>query len=958
MRTLSLVLAFVFTMLVCLNCTTAAPKQAIAPAPTPVMAAAAVGPTVVSLTLADDEDTPAPTPSSAATASTTDNRSAKRMLRPDDLKGLTWRSIGPANMGGRVADIAVAPGNPKTYYIGYATGGIFKTTNAGTTFSPVFDEETTSSIGALGVADAPANWPGWNEEENTGDEETDREKAGKAKIVWVGTGEGNGRNSSSWGDGVFLSTDGGSKFKNVGLRETHDIPQLAVDPRDPDVCYVAAMGHLWGANKERGLYKTTDRGKTWKALLQVDDTTGCCDVILDPQNPNTVYAAMYTRLRTAYSFKSGSERGGIFRSDDGGQTWKKLTGGLPAHTGRIGLDICLTKPNIVYASVESDQGGKNINEWNNFSKAGGVFRSEDRGETWTRMINLTPRSFYFSRIKVDPKDDQRVYLCGWNVGVSDDGGKSFRAGLSRITHVDQHAMWIDPDDSDHLMIGNDGGVYVSYDRGKTWEFLNTMAVGQFYNVTVDASDPYRVGGGLQDNGSWIGPSENLTQSGRDSLGKEGYAITNAEWRFINNGDGFVVAFDPTDASIVYAEMQGGDLVRIHLDTGRRKRLKPAPKEGEPRFRFNWNAPFFISPHDPTVLYHAGNYAFKMTERGDNWERISDDLSTGQLEKMVQVGSEAETHGTVVSLAESPLAQGMIWAGTDDGLIHVTKDDGKTWTNVTPNAVGGLYVSKIEPSHHQRDTAYVTVDGHRSDDFKPRVLLTTDVGRSWSSISGDLLDDAPVKVIREDVKNPDVLYAGTERAAYVTIDHGSHWVKLNGKSLPTVAIDDLVQHPRELDLVAGTHGRSIYILDDASPLSQLTEEVLETYLHLFDIPDAKPRIYMPYGGLWSDRMFKAKNPPMGAYISYWLRDYPGEEVKITVTDTHDNTMRELTGSNRPGINRVIWDLQYEKHDRYENPEAWMGQTKFVPPGEYTATVKVGEHKAKKKFTVLPSPITYD
>ncbi|MCH8242222.1 MAG: hypothetical protein IH897_06385 [Planctomycetes bacterium] len=863
-------------------------------------------------------------------------------------------------MGGRVADIAVAPGNPKTYYIGYGTGGLFKTTNAGTTFTPVFDKESTSSIGAVAVADAPADWPGWDEEADDADddEEEDRDKAGKAKIVWVGTGEGNGRNSSSWGDGVFLSTDAGSTFKNVGLRETHDIPQLVVDPRNPDVCYVAAMGHLWGRNVERGLYKTSDRGKTWSAILQVDDLTGCCDVILDPENPDIVYAAMYTRLRKPYSFLGGGPKGGIFRSDDGGQSWNKLTGGLPAETGRIGLDICLSKPNIVYASIESDVGGKSVNAWNNYSKVGGVFRSEDRGETWTRMSNLTPRPFYFSRLRVDPEDDQRIYLMGWTVGVSDDGGRNFRAGLSRITHVDQHAMWINPDDTDHLIIGNDGGAYVSHDRGKTWDFLNHMAVGQFYNVAADLSDPYRVGGGLQDNGSWIGPSENVWQSGSDSLGKKGFAITNADWHFINNGDGFHVSFDPNDPNLIYAESQGGELVRIHLDTGRRKKLIPAPKEGEPRFRFNWNAPFFISPHDATTLYLAGNYVFKLTRKGDHWRRISEDLSTGQLDKMIQVGSDAETYGTVVSLAESPLAQGMIWAGTDDGLIHITTDDGNTWTNVTPDLVAGLYVSKIEPSRFERDTAYVAIDGHRSDRFAPLVLMTTDAGASWASITGDLPDGGTTKVVREDVKNGMVLYVGTERAAYVSIDRGGHWVKLNGKSLPTVAVDDLVHHPRELDLIAGTHGRSIYILDDASPLAQLTDDVLNADLHVFEIPDAKPRIYLPYGGIWSDRMFKAKNPAMGARISYWLRDYPGEEVKITITDEHDNTIRKLKGSNRPGINRVVWDLQYEKHDRYDNPESRMGQTRFVPPGEYTASIKVGDHKAKRKFTVLPSPITND
>ncbi|MFQ5428708.1 MAG: WD40/YVTN/BNR-like repeat-containing protein [Phycisphaerae bacterium] len=885
---------------------------------------------------------------------------APRVLRESDLKGLAWRSVGPANMGGRVADIAVAPGNPKIFFIGYATGGLFKTTNAGTTFSPVFDQESTSSIGAVAVADAPPDWPGWEDEDAkaAGDADKDAGDKGKARIVWVGTGEGNGRNSSSWGNGVYRSTDGGATFTNVGLRETQDIPRIAVDPRNPDVCYVAAMGHLWGPNQERGLYKTTDGGKTWEAALQVDELTGCCDVVLDPKNPDTVYAAMYTRLRQAHSFQSGGPKGGIFRSDDGGATWKKLTDGLPSETGRIGLDVFRADPRIVYASVESDTGGRIIDAWHNYSRAGGVFRSEDHGETWQRMSDLAPRSFYFSRIRVDPKDDQRVYLPGWGLGVSDDGGRHFRAGLARITHVDMHTMFIDPDDTDHLMIGNDGGVYVSHDRGVTWEFLNHMAVGQFYNIAVDGSDPYRIGGGLQDNGTWIGPSGTLRQGGGESREDPGWGITNADWRFVSGGDGFRVAFDPTDPNIVYAESQGGQLVRIHLDTGRRKRLIPAPKEGQPRFRFNWNTPFFISPHEPTTLYMAGNYVFKLTDRGDEWTRISEDLSSGQLEKMITVGSDAETYGTVVSLAESPIARGMLWAGTDDGLVHLTTDDGKTWTNVTPPEAGGRYIAGVEASRHSRDTAYVAIDGHRNDDMEPHLFATDDAGGSWRSIVGDLPAGAPVKVVREDVVNASVLYVGTEHAAYVSIDRGEHWVKLNGKTLPTAIVADLLQHPREMDLIAGTHGRSIYVLDDASPLSQLTPEVLEKDLHVFTIPPAKPRIYMPYGGLWSHRMFRAKNPPMGARISYWLRSYSGEDVSITITDAHDAKVRSLTGSNRPGINRVVWDLQPEPHDRFGNPEAFLGQTRFVPAGTYTATVSQGEKKVKQSFTVLPSPILDD
>ena len=886
---------------------------------------------------------------STATAQAGDAPSP-RTLRSEDLKPLAWRSIGPANMSGRVATIALAPGNPKTYFVGFATGGLWKTTNNGTTFTPVFDDKETSSIGSVAVCDAPTDWRGWLDEKDDLDQDADLAELGKAKIIWVGTGEGNGRNSSSWGHGVYRSTDGGAKFEHVGLEDSHDIPALAVDPRNPDVCYIAALGHLWGANETRGVYKTQDGGKTWTQSLYIDQNTGACDVIIDPQNPDTVYAAMYMRRRTAYSFTSGGPQGGIYRSSDAGETWTKLTNGLPEQTGRIGLDIYRSDPRIVYASVESDVGGKVGDSFGNDSRAGGVFRTDDGGDTWERKAAITPRAFYFSRIRVDPEDDQRVYLPGWTLFVSDDGGETFRAGTAKVVHVDFHAMVIDPQDTDHILIGTDGGLYVSYDRGETWDFHNHFAAGQFYNVAVDNSDPYRVGGGLQDNGSWIGPSENVFSVQEAFMGRTG-AITNHDWTFVNWGDGFHVAFDPHDPNIIYAESQGGWLMRTHLDTGIKRTLKPQAKEGEPRFRFNWNAPFFISPHDSTTLYLGGNYVFRLTERGDQWTRISDDLSTRDINKVTTVGSEAETNGTVVSLAESPLQQGFLWAGTDDGLIHVTTEDGGIWTNVTPPDIEGLYVSKIEPSHHDRETAYVAIDGHRSDHFEPILLMTADAGVTWTSILGDLSSDVPVKVVREDLVNPDVLYIGTERAAYVTIDRGEHWVKLNGKSLPTVAVDDLAIQPREQDLVAGTHGRSIYILDDISPISQLTADVVQSAFHVFESMPAQPRYYLDYGDLWSDRMFIADNPAMGGQITYWIREYADEEVGLSIADASGHVLRKLVGTNRPGLNRVVWDLQPEEDQRLGNAD---NLPEFVVAGEYKVSITYGDHKAHTTITVLPAP----
>lgn len=881
---------------------------------------------------------------------------ADRELRPEDLRGLVWRSIGPANMGGRVASIAVAPSDPDTYFVGYGTGGVWKTTNNGTTFSPVFDEYETASIGALAVCDAPDDWPGWDQVEsespNADREDGDEDDAdrGRAKIIWVGTGEANNRNSSSWGHGVYRSTDGGERFKHLGLEDTHNIPAIAVHPDNPDICYVAAMGHLWGRNEQRGVFRTTDGGENWQRIHSIDDATGACDVILNPDDPDTIYAAMNRRLRTKWSYEGVSETGGIFRSTDGGDTWNELTDGLPQRTGRIGIDIFADDPSILVAVVESDEGGWIGDPFANRQRGGGVFRSEDGGETWTRTSSYNPRSFYFSRIRIDPHDHQRVYLLGWEIYVSDDGGKNFRAGLARVPHVDFHAMVINPDNTDHLLVGNDGGLYVSYDRGKTWDFHNHMAVGQFYNVAVDDTDPYRVGGGLQDNGSWIGPSETITEEPDDTFMGRGGAITNCDWRFVLGGDGFHVAFDPTDEHIVYAEWQGGRLMRIHLDNGAAYNLRPVAREGEPEFRFNWNAPFLVSAHEPTTLYHAGNMVFRLTDRGNHWQRISDDLTTRDLEKMLAAGSVAETYGTVVSLAESPLRQGTLWAGADDGLIHVTRDDGRTWTDVTPDVIGGRYVSKIEASHHDPDTAYVAIDGHRSDDFTPTLLMTEDGGQSWIDITGDLPDGAPPKVVREDPRHPDVLYVGTEKAAYVSIDRGQRWIRINGESLPTVAVDDLVIQQREMDLVAGTHGRSVYILDDISALSQLTQEVIESPLHAFEPMPGRPRYKLSYGGLWGDRMFIAKNPPSGAIIYYWLRDYSPEPVKIAIS-RDDHTYVELTGTNHPGLNRVVWDLLPDKRQRLDNPH---DLPEFVPPGHYDVVIKQDKLTTKTTVEVVDAP----
>jgi photosystem II stability/assembly factor-like uncharacterized protein len=914
-----------------------------------------------------------------------------RSLRPRDFKALSWRSIGPANMGGRVADVCFAPGNAKTFYVAFGTGGLFKTTNRGITLSPVFDRYETASIGSVVVCDAPENWPGWKDEKLDLAEEAAKKdlaqkdpdaakkaeaEKGKAKIVWVGTGEGNNRNSSSWGHGVYRSTDGGGEFTNVGLAETHNIPRLAVDPRNPDVCYAAAMGHLWGPNAERGVFKTTDGGKTWSHALKADANTGACDVIVDPASPDVVYAAMYARQRSAYSYTCGkalSDKGGIYKSADMGVTWVKLTNGLPAATQRIGLDIFRKDPRIVYAIVETDEGGFGVEPFDDRTKEGGVYRSEDAGQTWRRLNPFNPRAFYFSKIRVDPQNDQRVYVLGYGLWISDDGGATFRAGGARKPHGDLHAMAIDVADPDQLVLGTDGGVYVSHDKAATWDFLNTVAAGEFYNIGADnfgsPGDFYRIAGGLQDNCTWMGPNGTGRQSGAfEGPDSPKIGITNADWRMITGSDGFHVAFDPFDPNIFYSEGQGGELIRTHLDSGFQKLIRPSPREGQPRFRFNWNSPLIVSAHSPqnsTTLYFGGNHVFKLTQQGDRWESISADLSSRTLPNILSVGSEAETHGTVVSLAESALAAGTLWAGTDDGLVHVTTDDGKAWTEVTPlNAeTKGKYIARLEASLADAKTVYVAIDGHRSDDYEPHVLVTTDLGKSWSVINGQgdgaLPTGSPVFVVREDRKNANVLYAGTEHALYISIDKGQHWTRLNGGpaldrnfagSLPTVAIDDIFQHSREMDLLVGTHGRSIYAIDDASPLSQLTPEVVASELHLFDPRPARPRVYLPNEGNWGDGFFGAPNPPMGGLITYWVRDRVDLDVNIIVADEKGATMRKLDGPHESGMNRVVWDLQRDPPDRIPDP-SHVGAPQFVPPGEYRVTVSMGKLKVSKKLTVL-------
>lgn len=840
------------------------------------------------------------------------------------MPALKARAIGPAIMGGRVSDIALDPADPYTFYVALGTAGVMKTTTNGTTWQPVFESQPVAAVGAVAVSPADA------------------------KTVWVGTGEANDRNSVSWGDGVYLSTDGGGSWKNVGLRETRMIARVAPHPTDAKTAYVAAAGDVWNETPERGCYRTTDAGATWRRVLAADAPwdrkVGCGDIAVDPVNPRTVYAALYARRRTPWAFRSGPEHtdgrdlGGIFRSDDGGETWKKLSGGLPSGTGRIGLSVYAKDPRIVYAIVESDAGGTaSIDDVR--SKAGGVFRSEDRGETWTRVNALNPRPFYFSQIRVDPTNDRKVYVLGFTLHVSEDGGRTFREDRFKAVHADLHALVIDPRTPARLLLGTDGGPYQSYDGGAGWQHLNNMAAGEFYRINVDSGRPYRICGGLQDNLNWVGPSATRTADG----------IVNADWINVQGGDGFYCFFDPREPQVVFTESQSGYVHRFDLRSGAYRDLRPEAAEGREAFRFHWNSPLIPSRHDPDAFYLAGNRVFRLTGRGERWRTISPDLSARQTDRILSTGSGAETYGVVYALSESPVRKGMLWAGTDDGKLWVTRDDGATWTDLTrglPAPVRGQWIYRLEASHADAEVAYLAVDAHREGNYGPLAYRTEDGGRTWQSIAAGLPAHGPVKVIREDPRNPDVLYLGTEFALFASTDRGRSWFRFGG--LPTVAIDDILVHPREQDLVVATHGRSLYVVDDLRPLQEMNATVAAKAAHLFTIRPATA--YEPLPG-WKDSggnaEFRGANPPVGALISYWVKGYTGAEASFVVTDAAGATVANLSGPGTPGLNRITWDLKPTQD--LLSPYGGDGR-RTVRPGEYTVTMTYGAVKDVQKVVV--------
>ena len=972
------------------------------------------------------------------------------------LRSFRFRSIGPASMGGRIDDVAVSESDPNIIYLGYAVGGVWKSENNGVTFEPVFDTYSVASVGDIAIHPRDPN------------------------IVYVGTGEANNRQTSSFGDGVYKTTDGGKTFTNIGLKETQSIARIVIDPKNPETVYVAAIGPLFGPNADRGVYKTTDGGKTWNLAKFVDQDTGFTDIVLDPVNTNIVYAASYQRRRLGCCFNGGGPGSAIWKSTDAGKTWNKLTGsGLPPGTyGRIALDVSRSNPNVVYAQIEAGDVGKpqttagvqesaateatpagaaavtppggaqgargaapgtptqpatpatvtggagpggggggagrggGYNWCNNAGPGagfggragqpdpgprtppaldpsrGGIFRSDNKGQNWTHVSNCNARPMYFSQIRVDPSNDKAVYVAGLPIAKSLDGGKTFATldeagGHGEAGHVDVHGIWIDPKNPKHILNANDGGLNISWDQGKTWDFVNTMATALPYVVSADMRRPYYVYVGLQDNGSWGGPSALRGRGG----------IMNSHWFGIGGGDGFYTAVDPTDHNIVFTESQDGNTNRYDLRLGRGQSVRPSAgggrggrgggggggRGGTPNvlnatsgdtYRFNWNTPFQISPHNPKIFWLGGNRLFKSYNQGETYvasEDLTKKVDRNTISMMEVPGNLTQlskndgvvSFSTITTLSESPVMPGVVWVGTDDGNVQVSRDGGLTFSEVSKNLPGLTpnihhWISRVEASHFDQGTAYLALDDHRHNDLKPYIFVTRDFGKTWQSISGNL-PPGNVQVIREDLKNKDLLFAGTEFGLFVSLDSGKNWQKFMN-NFPTVRTDDILIHPRDNDLIVATHGRSVWIADDITPLQQLTQAVRDADVTLFDIrpPVAWLNDQQNNQQIGGQKHFIGENAPRGAAINYYLKSAASGDVKISITDGTGRVVRTLDGPKTAGINRVMWNLAAAPPAGQQGGGGGgggRGGGGAVEPGTYIVTLEVGGKKVTKPLQVL-------
>jgi len=872
-------------------------------------------------------------------------------LTEDLLKSLEYRAIGPTRQSGRFVDFAVPVQQPHTFYAATGSGGLWKTTNNGITFEPIFDYENVFSIGDIAVAPSDPN------------------------IIWVGTGEANNSRSTYWGDGMYKSTDAGKAWKHMGLKESHHIGRIIIHPKNPNIIYVAALGHLYSENPERGLYKSTNGGKSWNKVLAVKadgKDIGVVDVAMDPTNPNVLYACTYDKERKPWTFNLGGPGSAIYKTTNAGKTWTKLGGGLPGGMlGRIGIDIYLRNPNILYACIENANkpGMSDADRLKELREGkasrgmidGEVYRSDDAGKTWKkvspddRSIGGAP-GYYYGQIIIDPNDDKVVHVLSAASWGTRDGGKTWQRRPLRFGG-DDHALWINPKDSNHMLLGYDHGMGVSYDGGKNWYHPDFLPLAQFYAVGVDMSYPYNVAGGLQDNGSHLGPS---TKRG-------GGPITLEDWQNVGGGDGMYNVFDWQTNRYLYNESQFGPLQRLDLKTGERKSI--AYSRQKPELRWNWNSPILVSPHDSDTIYHCGNIVVRSPMRGEFWEEISPDLTTNDPKKLTtgKGGDGNIQYCTITTIDESPLIQDLLWVGTDDGNVWVKKPGSTDWTKLNDKITGnpGYWVSRVHASHHDPGTAYVSYTGFRRDDFRPFVYKTTDYGETWTSIASNLPNES-INVIKEDHKNQNLLFVGTECAVYVSINGGQSWTKMK-TNMPTQPVHDLIIHPRENDLVVATHGRGIFITD-ISPLQELTSKVLAEDAYLFDV-ESKIRWVAPRRMNSSSSNFAGESEPNGVVIYYYLKNKVDGNVKVTVYKGNME-INVINGGNSAGLHKVVWNMsQRRKRSKEEADQMRERQKRFremgyrislgdpnyaMSPaalGEYKIVLTVGDKKFVKTASIL-------
>jgi photosystem II stability/assembly factor-like uncharacterized protein len=862
------------------------------------------------------------------------------------LEAFAYRNLGPFRMGARISDIAV-PASPArnhlyTFYVAAWSGGLWKTTNNGTTFAPVFDGQGTLSIGDVTLA--PSN----------------------PDIVWVGTGDAFTSRSSLAGTGVYKSTDAGSTWTHMGLDDTQHIARIAIDPSNPDVVYVAAMGHLYSTNEARGVFKTTDGGRTWQRVLYVSDQVGVIDLVQNPIDPSVLYAAAYDKQRLPWQLVNGGPGSGIYRTTDAGRTWTKLAGGLPdGRIGRIGLDIYPKNPAIVYAVVENANppAGSAPDAAGRVPMIGGeVYRTSDAGRTWTKMNAAkddvsSKGPYYFSQIRVDPNDDQRIFVTGVTLGSSTDGGRSWhditwppRTLFSGI-FGDVRTLWVDPRDSNRLILGSDGGVFMSYDGGRTSDHYANLPLGEVYAVSVDNEDPYNIYAGLQDHENWKGPSN--TASGE---------VTTWDWTAVGNGDGMFTVVDSTHSRWLYTTQQYGGHYRVDQTLGIRTSITPRSAPGQAPYRFVWETPLLISPHASNVIYTGGQVLLRSTDRGDTWTAISPDLSTNPADKILP-SSEGGVPGgipwfAISAISESPVTAGLIWAGTSDGKVQVTRDDGATWTDLTSKltALGArddAYVSRVRASAHVEGRAYVTKSGYKLDDFTPYVYRTDDFGATWTSLGGGL-PAGPVNVIWEDAKNPDLLFLGSDAGVFVSIDRGTRWVKMTG-NMPAVPVHDLVVQPRDRDLVLGTYGRGLWITNIA-PLEEINETTLAEDAHLFKVLPTTQRVPRSFGAndyLFGQRHIETRNDPSGMVIRYYLKDASPARATVTIADASGREVGRLTGPASAGINTVVWNMRAGGggRGRGAGPGGGSPVDQLVPLGEYTVSLEIAGRRLTTAATIV-------